>query len=84
MSAEAATAVPTPAPITPATAPATRLLLFGLLGFSAGLPFYMFSTVLSLRLTDAWRRRSSMIGFFAWVQLLPTFKFALGAVARSL
>lgn len=51
-----------------------RLALFGLLGFSAGLPFYMFSTVLSLRL-----ERNGVgiviIGFFVWVTLLPTLKF---------
>jgi MFS transporter, PAT family, beta-lactamase induction signal transducer AmpG len=52
-----------------------RLLgLYLLLGFSAGLPFYMFTAVLSLRLAlhgvDV-----AIIGFFAWVALLPTFKF---------
>lgn len=49
--------------------------LFLLLGFSAGLPFAMFGTVLSLRLA----RNDvdiAIIGFFAWVGLLPTFKFA--------
>ena len=45
-----------------------------LLGFSAGLPFYMFSTVLALRL-QAHEVGLVVIGFFAWVQLLPTFKF---------
>ncbi|HYJ31090.1 MAG TPA: permease, partial [Allosphingosinicella sp.] len=40
----------------------------------AGLPFYMFSTVLSLRL-QAHEVGLVVIGFFAWVQLLPTFKF---------
>jgi PAT family beta-lactamase induction signal transducer AmpG len=45
-----------------------------MLGFSAGLPFYMFSTVLSLRL-QAHEVGLVVIGFFAWVQLLPTFKF---------
>ena len=48
--------------------------LYMLLGFSAGLPFYMFSAVLTLRLArhgvDV-----AVIGFFAWVALLPTFKF---------
>lgn len=51
-----------------------RLLLYLLLGFSAGLPFYMFSTVLALRLTEH-GVGLVMIGFFAWVTLLPTFKF---------
>ena len=48
--------------------------LYLLLGFAAGLPFYMFGAVLSLRLSrhgvDV-----AVIGFFAWVGLLPTFKF---------
>jgi len=52
----------------------SRLALFGLLGFSAGLPFYMCSTVLTLRL-QAHGVALVIIGFFAWVQLLPTFKF---------
>ncbi len=51
-----------------------RQALYLLLGFSAGLPFYMFSTVLSLRL-QAHEVGLVIIGFFAWVQLLPTFKF---------
>jgi PAT family beta-lactamase induction signal transducer AmpG len=51
-----------------------RQALYVLLGFSAGLPFYMFSTVLSLRLT-AHGVGIVVIGFFAWVTLLPTFKF---------
>ncbi len=51
-----------------------RQALYVLLGFSAGLPFYMFSTVLSLRL-QAHEVGLAVIGFFAWVQLLPTFKF---------
>lgn len=51
-----------------------RLALFGMLGFSAGLPFYMFSTVLALRL-QAHGVGLVVIGFFAWVQLLPTLKF---------
>ena len=50
------------------------MALYGLLGFSAGLPFYMFSTVLALRL-QAHAVPLAVIGFFAWVQLLPTFKF---------
>ena len=51
-----------------------RMALYVLLGFSAGLPFYMFSTVLSVRLADH-GVALAVIGFFAWVQLLPTFKF---------
>jgi PAT family beta-lactamase induction signal transducer AmpG len=51
-----------------------RQALYIMLGFSAGLPFYMFSTVLSLRL-QAYEIGLVVIGFFAWVQLLPTFKF---------
>jgi PAT family beta-lactamase induction signal transducer AmpG len=57
-------------------APARRTLaLYLLLGFSAGLPFYMFNAVLMLRLA---RHGVDIvvIGFFAWVALLPTFKFA--------
>jgi len=52
-----------------------RLALYTLLGFSAGLPFYMFNTVLFLRLA---RHNVDIvtIGYFAWVSLLPTFKFA--------
>jgi PAT family beta-lactamase induction signal transducer AmpG len=52
-----------------------RLALYALLGFSAGLPFYMFNTVLFLRLA---RHNVDIvtIGYFAWVSLLPTFKFA--------
>ncbi len=48
--------------------------VFGLLGFSAGLPFYMFNAVLLLRLA---RHGVDVVtvGFFAWVALLPTFKF---------
>jgi PAT family beta-lactamase induction signal transducer AmpG len=62
-------------------APSSRLgsirrlqALYLLLGFSAGLPFFMFSTVLAVRLTDH-GVALAVIGFFAWVQLLPTFKF---------
>ncbi len=51
-----------------------RQTLYLMLGFSAGLPFYMFSTVLSLRL-QAHEIGIVVIGFFAWVQLRPTFKF---------
>lgn len=49
--------------------------LYLLLGFSAGLPFYMFNAVLTLRLA---RHGVDIvvIGFFAWIALLPTFKFA--------
>jgi MFS transporter, PAT family, beta-lactamase induction signal transducer AmpG len=52
-----------------------RLALYLLLGFSAGLPFYMFNAVLLLRLA---RHNVDIVtvGFFAWVALLPTFKFA--------
>jgi PAT family beta-lactamase induction signal transducer AmpG len=55
--------------------PRSRLLLYLLLGFSAGLPFYMFNAVLLLRLA---RHDIDIVtvGFFAWVALLPTFKFA--------
>ena len=60
------------APLKPGFA---RLALYALLGFSAGLPFYMFNAVLLLRLA---RHNVDIvtIGFFAWVALLPTFKFA--------
>ncbi|MFD1612272.1 permease [Sphingomonas tabacisoli] len=49
--------------------------LYLLLGFCAGLPFYMFNTVLLLRLA---RHGVDIVttGYFAWVALLPTFKFA--------
>jgi MFS transporter, PAT family, beta-lactamase induction signal transducer AmpG len=52
-----------------------RLALYLLLGFAAGLPFYMFNAVLLLRLA---RHGVDIvtIGYFAWVALLPTFKFA--------
>jgi PAT family beta-lactamase induction signal transducer AmpG len=64
------------APLTPPVVPRSigRQALYIMLGFSAGLPFYMFSTVLSLRL-QAHEVGLVIIGFFAWVQLLPTFKF---------
>ena len=42
--------------------------------FSAGLPFYMFNAVLTLRLAKH-GVDIAIIGFFAWVALLPTFKF---------
>ncbi|MCC4251444.1 MAG: permease [Pseudomonadota bacterium] len=55
-------------------APMRTLGLYLLLGFSAGLPFYMFNAVLTLRLA---RHGVDIviIGFFAWIALLPTFKF---------
>ena len=48
--------------------------LYLMLGFSAGLPFLMFSSVLAVRLTEH-GVALAIIGFFAWVTLLPTFKF---------
>jgi len=56
-------------------APSRLFWLYLLLGFSAGLPFYMFNAVLLLRLA---RHDVDIvvIGFFAWIALLPTFKFA--------
>lgn len=50
------------------------MALYLLLGFSAGLPFYLFSTVLSARLAKH-GVDIVVIGFFGWVSLLPTFKF---------
>src|SRR5688500_16641071 len=50
-----------------------RMALYVLLGFSAGLRFYLCSTVLALRL-QAHGVVLVVIRFFAWVQLLPTFK----------
>src|SRR5690349_18230914 len=49
--------------------------LYLMLGFCAGLPFYMFNAVLLLRLA---RHGVDIVttGYFAWVALLPTFKFA--------
>jgi PAT family beta-lactamase induction signal transducer AmpG len=73
-----AVTVATPAPpVAPRPdRPARRLMvIFVLLGFSAGLPFYMFSTVLSARLAKH-GLDIVLIGFFGWVALLPTFKFA--------
>lgn len=59
----------------PAGRPNARLLaLFALIGFCAGLPFYLFSTILALRLAKNGVDLTT-IGFFAWVGLLPTFKF---------
>ncbi|WP_235515698.1 permease [Sphingomonas sp. Leaf10] len=70
MTASAAAAAPSHS-----TLPGRRaMLVYGLLGFAAGLPFYMFSTVLVLRL-QAHGVALTMLGFFAWVQLLPTLKF---------
>lgn len=64
----------TPATTSPAI-PAKRLLpLYLLLGFSAGLPFFMFNAVLLLRLSRHGVDVTT-IGYFAWVALLPTFKF---------
>ena len=59
---------------TPERPPLRTLGLYLLLGFSAGLPFYMFNAVLTLRLA---RHGIDIviIGFFAWIALLPTFKF---------
>ena len=68
--------MPADAQNTSAKPSARRLLgLYLLLGFSAGLPFYMFNAVLTLRLA---RHGVDIviIGFFAWIALLPTFKFA--------
>ncbi|MFN6936150.1 MAG: permease, partial [Tsuneonella sp.] len=48
--------------------------LYLLLGFSAGLPFYMFNAVLTLRLAQH-GIDIAIVGFFAWIALLPTFKF---------
>ncbi|KAK0359720.1 hypothetical protein LTR94_030199, partial [Friedmanniomyces endolithicus] len=67
-----------PAAPVPADTPRPRdprgMALYALLGFAAGLPFYMFSTVLTLRL-QAHGVALAVIGFFAWVQLLPTLQF---------
>lgn len=52
-----------------------RTALYVLLGFSAGLPFYMFNATLLFRLAQH-RVDIVTVGFFAWVALLPTFKFA--------
>jgi PAT family beta-lactamase induction signal transducer AmpG len=61
-----------PAPV--GRSPRRLLALYLLLGFSAGLPYYMFSTVLSARLAKH-GIELVLIGFFGWVQLLPTLKF---------
>ncbi len=56
--------------------PSTPLIaLFGLLGFSSGVPFLLFSAVLFLRLSQN-NAGLGVVAFFAWVSLLPTFKFA--------
>src|SRR5204863_495671 len=69
------TDAPSPA-ATPAMRPGFgRLALYLLLGFAAGLPFYMFNAVLLLRLAKHGVDIVT-VGFFAWVALLPTFKFA--------
>ena len=68
-------ATPDGAQAQPAPRPPMRTRgLYLLLGFSAGLPFYMFNAVLTLRLA---RHGVDIviIGFFAWIALLPTFKF---------
>jgi PAT family beta-lactamase induction signal transducer AmpG len=57
------------------TRDARVVALFGLLGFSSGLPFLLFSAVLFLRLTKN-GAPLGVVAFFAWVSLLPTFKFA--------
>lgn len=69
---DAAAATPHAPPLRPG---GTRLALYLLLGFSAGLPFYMFNAVLLLRLA---RHGVDIVttGYFAWVALLPTLKFA--------
>lgn len=72
MASQAGSSIPLAGPVVPKGF--GRQALYVLLGFSAGLPFYMFSTVLSLRL-QAHEVGLVVIGFFAWVQLLPTFKF---------
>ncbi|MBX7199138.1 MAG: hypothetical protein K1X51_07140 [Rhodospirillaceae bacterium] len=54
---------------------ASLIALFGLLGFSSGLPFLLFSAVLFLRLSQN-NAGLGVVAFFAWVSLLPTFKFA--------
>ena len=71
LAAPAALAEP---PAAPAAIDRRGMALYGILGFAAGLPFYMFSTVLALRL-QAHGVVLAVIGFFAWVQLLPTLKF---------
>src|SRR3569623_2013935 len=55
-----------------------RYGLYLLLGFAAGLPFYMFNAVLLYRLAKH-NIDIGTVGFFAWVALLPTLKFAADA-----
>ena len=55
--------------------PGRLLALYLLLGFAAGLPFYMFNAVLLLRLAKHGVDIVT-VGYFGWVALLPTFKFA--------
>ena len=72
------TAIAAPIDVHPAAAKPSARRLFGLyllLGFAAGLPFYMFNAVLTLRLSKH-GVDIVIIGFFAWIALLPTFKFA--------
>jgi MFS transporter, PAT family, beta-lactamase induction signal transducer AmpG len=63
--------------MTRANSPASRRrlqALYLLLGVSAGLPLTMFTAVLSLRLAEN-GVDVAVIGFFAWVALVPTGKF---------
>ena len=62
------------APSAPAS-PWRLRALYLLLGFAAGLPFYMFNAVLLLRLKTHGIDIVT-VGYFGWVALLPTFKFA--------
>jgi MFS transporter, PAT family, beta-lactamase induction signal transducer AmpG len=61
-------------PAAPGITRARLQALYLLLGFSAGLPFYMFNAVLTLRLAQH-GIDIAIVGFFAWIALLPTFKF---------
>ena len=63
----------TQAPVGPTTVRRIQALYL-LLGFAAGLPFYMFNAVLLLRLSQH-GVDIAIVGFFAWIALLPTFKF---------
>jgi PAT family beta-lactamase induction signal transducer AmpG len=65
------------APLAPSAAvsPWRVRALYLLLGFAAGLPFYMFNAVLLLRLKTHGIDIVT-VGYFGWVALLPTFKFA--------
>lgn len=51
------------------------LALYLMLGFCAGLPFYMFNATLLYRLQQH-NIDIQIVGYFAWVALLQTFKFA--------